>query len=367
MDTSGTAFVIGNSPVDKDDLDRLSELLRAEPPIVSALQDFSNGDWREFFHEHVRHGTEFVVSLDANFMSHLLRVFSPGSLPDLSRHAAALMSLAIAFNMKVNPTFASHEYAFTGNGDADVRLAAFYFLNNMHPQRLADIALGRMRGWLPDPESLPCTQFKGTHRERLRTWGLTYTSLLKIVELHRCTPALSQKRDLRTRFARVESLLDWMYSEFFLCNSPLVVADQLWGKTRMKTILKGIDSCDRTTVIPICQNAAWDLVLAENWALSEGNRAPGDPIHLIFSFDKVLRGLAGELLVKHNEVQYGKEYWVTRRYEKSWPADMAAGLASRYLAYEADSDSPIRQCNRKDKPSNDAITAELEDRLCELL
>lgn len=48
----------------------------------------------------------------------------------------------------------------------------------------------------------------------------------------------------------------------------------------------------------MCQNAAWDLVLAENWAESEGKRNPGDPFYLIFTFDKVLRQVAGELLAK---------------------------------------------------------------------
>ena len=64
-------------PVNADDLDQLSALLRDKPPIVSTLPEFGNGEWEEFFHEHVRHGTDFYAHLDANFLSHLLRVFTP--------------------------------------------------------------------------------------------------------------------------------------------------------------------------------------------------------------------------------------------------------------------------------------------------
>ena len=277
------------------------------------------------------------------------------------------MCLAITFDMKLNPTFATHEYAFTGSDDPDPRLAAFYYLDNLPPQQLADMALGRERESLPAPSSLPRTRHDKTHQERLRMWGLTYASLLKIVELHRFTPGLSETQDLATRHARASALLDWMYDDFLFCGSPLVVADQLWGSRRMKTVLKGIDQCDKDTIIRMCQNAAWDLVLAENWAESEGNRKPGDPIHLVFTFDKVLRQVAGELLVKPGEISLAPEQRVHKKYARSWPPDMAKSLANRYLAYEADLDSPKRGWLQEDRPTNEEFIANLERRVCERL
>jgi hypothetical protein len=352
--------VVWVPPVDTHDLDQLSALLSAKPPIVSTLPDFGSGEWREFFHEHVRHGTEFFAHLDANFLSQLLRVFTPGQLPLPTRQAAALMCLAITFDIKVNPTFATHEYAFTGSDDPDSRLAAFYFLDNLPPQQLADMALGRKSGLLPEPSTLPRTKHGNRHQERLRMWGLTYTSLLKIVELHCCTPRLSGKHDIATRHARASTLLDWMYGEFLFCGSLLVVADQLWGSRRMKTVLKGIDHCDRDTVLPMCQNAAWDLVLAENWAESEGKREPGDPFHLVFTFDKALRQVAGELLVKPSEAGLDPEQWVHRKYERSWPQAMADSLAKRYLSYQANLDSPKRRWLQKTRPTNEEFVGNME-------
>lgn len=355
--------VLWAPPVELDDLDRLSDLLRPAPPIVSMLPDFGDGEWKAFFHEHVRHGTEFYAHLDANFLSELLRLFSSGALTELARRAAAALCFAITFDMKVNPTFASHEYAYTGSDDPDLRLAGFYFLNNLHPQRLADAALGRARERMPALETMPRTPHADTHQQRLRMWGLSYASLLKIVELHRCTPALSERHDLQTRFARAEALLDWMYHEFLFCASPLVVADQLWGSRRLKTILKGVDRCDGTNVLAMCQNAAWDLVLAENWAESEGRRLPGDPIHLIFSFDNALRQVAGELLVKPADIDRGREQWVLQKYMRSWPQPMAEALAERYLRYEDNLKSPERAWNQDSRPTNEQFISELESRV----
>ena len=357
--------VVWIPPVALEDLDAISSLLREDPPIVSTLADFGNGQWEEFFHEHVQHGTEFYAHLDANFLSQLLRVFSPTPLSKHTRQAVSLMCLAVTFDMKVNPTFATHEYAFTGADPPDPRLAAFYHLDNLHPQRLADIALGRERGQFPSTEDLPPTIHENTHRQHLRMRGLTYASLLKIVELHRCTRGASDDDRLVDRFARAEALLDWMYHDFLFCGSPLFVTDQLWGHRRVKTVLKGIDTCDAGSVLAMCQNASWDLLLAENWAESESSREPRDPIHLVLTFDKALRDLAHQLLVKPDEQNVPQEQVILEKYRRSWPADMAASLAERYLRYQRTLDSPLRAWNSSKRPESADFIAYLERCVCD--
>lgn len=352
-------------PISTEDLSALSSLLRNDTPIVSMLDDFRDGSWEVFFDEHVGHGTEFFAHLDANFLSHLLRLFCASSLSEHSRQAAAVMCLAIVFEMQVNPTFATHEYAFSGKDAPDPRLAGFYHLNNLHPQQLADFALGREHGILPEMKDLPPTQHEGTHRQYLRTRGLTYASLLKIVELHRCTEGLSESNTLSKRFKRAEALLDWMYHEFLFCGTPLFIADQLWGQNRTKTVLKGIDTCDAGTVLSMCENASWDLVLAENWAESESNRKPGDPFHLIFTFDRALQNLAGQLLVKNPKQQsLCLDEVIYEKYSRSWPEDMAVLLADRYLRYQRTLDSQERVWNTDSRPQNDEYISSLEQSLC---
>jgi hypothetical protein len=357
--------VVWAPPVSIDDLTQLSLMLRNSPSIVATLDDFSTGNWEEFFQEHVVHGTEFYAHLDANFLSQLLRLFSHASLTEHARQAAAMMCLAITFDMKVNPTFATHEYAFTGLDAPDPRLAGFYYINNLHPQQLADFALGRRQGQqLPALNQLLPTKHEGTHRQQLRMHGLAYASLLKIVELHRCIPELSGRNDLSTRARRAEALLDWMYHDFLFCGAPLFVADQLWGQHRQKTVLKGIDACDASNVLTVCRNAAWDLVLAENWAESEGKRRPGDPFHLIFTFDAVLRTLADQLLVKPHQQTQEWSALVLEKYRCSWSHEIAASLADRYLHYESTLDRPTRTWNSENRPNNSEFVIDLERRVC---
>lgn len=356
--------VLWAPPVNIQDLSDLSALLRDKPPIVSTLPDFGNGQWEAFFHEHVRHGTEFFVHLDANCLSYLLQLFSNDGLTDRAQQAAAMMCFAITFDMKVNPTFATHEYAFTGRNDPDLRLAAFYYINNLHPQRLADAALGRWSGQgLPMIDTMPATKYDGTHRQHLRMHGLAYASLLRIVELHRCIDGVTRKADLTARVRRAEALLDWMFHDFLFCGAPVVVADQLWGQRRQKTVIKGIDTCNASNVLDVCRNAAWDLVLAENWAEAEGKRQPGDPIHLIFTFDRVLQDLAGHLLVKPHQKSQPRRQQILQKYCRNWPDRIAASLTDRYLDYESKLDSPTRTWNSDDRPSNSEFVADLEQRV----
>ena len=340
-------------------------MLRASPGIVSLLDDFGSGSWERLFREHVVHGTEFYAHLDANFLSYLLSLFSPAPLTDHARQAAAMMCLAISFDMKVNPTFATHEYAFTGTDAPDPRLAGFYYLDNLNPQQLADIALGRQpQHRLPMLDELPTTKHEGTHRQHLRMWGLAYASMLKIMELHRCTSDLSGRNNLLNRVQRAEALLDWMYHGFVFCGSPLRVADQLWGRYREKTVLKGIDTCDASNVLAMCKNAAWDIVLAENWAGSESKREPGDPIHLIFTFDKVLRELATQLLVTPELQSLSASEVVLEKYRRSWPDKMAASLTEHYLRYESTLNSPLRVWNSDNRPATSEFIDALEQHIC---
>jgi hypothetical protein len=122
--------------------------------------------------------------------------------------------------------------------------------------------------------------------------------------------------------------------------------------------------CDASNVLTVCRNAAWDLVLAENWAESEGKRKPGDPFHLIFTFDAVLRKLAGQLLVKPHQLTQPWSAVVLEKYRCSWPDKIAASLADRYLQYESTLDLPTRTWNTENRPTTSEFVANLERGVC---
>jgi hypothetical protein len=357
--------VVWAAPVSFDDLDAISSMLSKSPSIVAAWDDFCSGDWKEFFQECEIEGTEFYVHLDANFLSQLLRLFSGSKITDQTKVACALMCLAIVFDMKMNPTFATHEYAFTGSDPPDPRLAGFNFINNLHPQVLADIALGRAHNALfPRLASLPPTKHVGTHRQRLRMDGIVYASLLKVAAIDR--RLLMTQRTLAQRAKRAEQLQDWMFHEFLFCSGPLKIGDQLWGQHRQKTVLKGIERCDASNVLQTVRNATWDLVLAENWAESEAKRKPGEPFHLIFSFDRAVRTLASRMLMKPVDRHLSREALVLKDHRSCWPAPIARSLASRYLDYERNLGSPNRLWNSPRRPNPSDVVDDLEREVLEL-
>ena len=113
--------------------------------IVSCIPEFRSGRWLDFIDDQIQFGTEYYAHIDANFLARLMEFSNDKPTTKLERLTAATMCLAICANMKVNPTFATHEYAFSGSLEPDDRLAYFYFLDNTHPQLLADLALGRIQ------------------------------------------------------------------------------------------------------------------------------------------------------------------------------------------------------------------------------
>jgi hypothetical protein len=360
-----TMNVVWAPPVSFDDLNAVSSMLSKSPSIVAAWDDFCSGDWKEFFQEHEIEGTDFYAHLDANFLSQLLRLFSSSAISNETKVASALMCLAVVFDMKMNPTFATHEYAFTGSDPPDSRLAGFNFINNLHPQFLADVALGRVRNApFPRLDSLPPTKHVGTHRQRLRMDAIVYTSLLKVVEMDR---RLSTSRgSLAQRATYAEQLQDWMFHDFIFCGAPLKVSDQLWGQHRQKTVLKGIERCDASNVLQTVRNATWDLVLAENWAEYESKRKPGDPFHLIFTFDRSVRAIASRMLMKPTDRDLTEEDLVLKDYRSCWPEPVARSLAGRYLAYVQNLESPARLCNSSQRPSRSDLMDKLERQVLDL-
>ena len=79
---------------------------------MSAIPELREGDWTLFAREHAIHDVHFLITIDSNFMISLLNLFRHRkSLSHTDRRAAAMMAIAIMFDMTVNPTVAAYEYA----------------------------------------------------------------------------------------------------------------------------------------------------------------------------------------------------------------------------------------------------------------
>ena len=260
--------VFWNPPVPPSDIAELAKQIPTASAIVSGFPEFAAGNVDAILQEYVVHETEFIVHLDTNILSRLVEIGEgEASLQQVHRSAAALMSIGIMCEMKMNPTFATHEYAFGGSGDPDSRNAEFYHLDNLHPQEFADVALGRIDQLLLPPE-LPHTPHRGTHRRYLQGHESIYVILLKIVEIH----TSQRHKDRKTVPTRVESLLeliDWMFADFMVCEQMLDVASQLWGMSQKKSVLKKPNTQNLAALKKNVHNAAWDINLVRTWAKFE--------------------------------------------------------------------------------------------------
>ena len=164
------------------DLDELSQLIGDAGGIVAATDALSAGSWQAIAEDLALRGTRFTAHVDSDFVVRLLRLHS-GRVIRLTNEdlaVAALMALAIGFDMQVNPTHAIHEYACTAEGDSEERLARFYFANNVDPNMYVNIAL-RRRGTLAKPSPSELKQFCKWRRRDLEMpiqgYGINYMGL----------------------------------------------------------------------------------------------------------------------------------------------------------------------------------------------
>lgn len=342
-------------PVSLPDLDQLSEMIRESASIVSLWDEFAEGDWRAFADEVVVKGSTIYAHLDTNVLSYLVDVFDGRNPNEMRRLAASLMSLAVCFDMKVNPTVAIHEYAMTGRDEPDERLAAFYAIDNTHPQVLADYALGRIGSLgFSSRDKMAPTQHRGNLATPIRGDAF-YTALVyKVAALH-FAPRFKGMR-VGARVKRFRELIDWMFYELGFSAAVVQAAAQLWGDQSRKSAIKLSANADSAKFFRKLRNSIWDIVALESWAEAERERQSGDPMHLLFTADQALAQLGPPLFARYDETPIEN---VIRTFGLHWSSEHVVPIAERYLDYQQRADDPSRR-NRQDLA---AVTAELQSEI----
>lgn len=331
--------IIWKPPIDIHDLALLEEMTSESNCIVSCIPEFRSGRWLDFIDDQIQFGTEYYAHIDANFLARLMEFSNDKPTTKLERLTAATMCLAICANMKVNPTFATHEYAFSGSLEPDDRLAYFYFLDNTHPQLLADLALGRIQ--TIQHKHLDRTAHFGKHKERIQFFGLVHLPLLKLMEIQTNSPSVNGSES-RLASAKIKELMQWMFDDFLLVGSVIMLGHELWGRRAIKSLISSPNSTEPEKILRSVENAAWDLVLVLNWAEFENKRNPkdGDPVNLIFTHDQALARIALASMGDAGSKDVDKQY--VAELEEMWPCDVAAELFAFHRNLESDLGSPTR-------------------------
>jgi hypothetical protein len=357
------------SPLPFDDLHALSSYLSKHPGIVSSFPNLRTGQWQHFSAECIKGTSSFIAHIDSNFLGHLLSIFSRDRCSKEARSVAAVMAFAITFDIKINPNFATHEYAMSGGqDDPDSRLAKFYQVDNLHPKLYADIALGRRRNLTSFCNSKPkFTKHRDTFNKPLKGHNFVKTCLLKVVAIH-TNPANRGKEKPEHKIQRLLELLDWMFYDFLLCGPVFTTAELLWGSNSNKTVLKLSPNDKYGDLINKVENATWDLNLAMNWSESESKRRPHiDPIYLLFTRDRALEQLAQMLLAPPTLTPYKQSElndFIEQQIRLTWPVNLANRVLNRYKDYENRLDSSDRKWNNEGaRPTTETIQTELQQEI----
>ena len=146
----------------------------------------------------------------------------------------------------------------------------------------------------------------------------------------------------------LKELMQWMFDEFLLVGSAILVGHELWGRRATKSLISSSNSVNPDKILRSVENAAWDLTLALNWAEFENNRNPknGDPVNLIFTHDKALARIALATMGEPGSEDVDAHY--VAQLEEMWPSVTTAELFQFHRNLESMIDSPTRSYESSD-------------------
>jgi hypothetical protein len=268
-----------------------------------------------------KHSSEVRVLLDRNILTRLVNIAKGRNIkPDDSQYklVSAAMAFFIFCEAIIEPSMAIYEYGFLRDHfQAIDDLAYFRIADHIHPQRYADIALGRAV-FIEEKElniakrylkNFPKTKEENFSKQ-LSIWELNYLFALKIAHLKKSTLSPEQQIEAYFKWMEEETLFNAVASLFatiFLCPNP-----------PEKKMIKGIGSNDNLQLLCGIKNAAWDITYISHWGKSV-KISPPTTTWLLCSHDKAMKRIAKTLFVpdEHNEevslMNFVSEYWDERR------------------------------------------------------
>jgi hypothetical protein len=329
-----------NFPVPDSDIQKLSEFLRSCDPIVSiwSREKFDPYDLMAYMKERHVHNNKFIALTDLNIASNGARIAEGKPTTDTIRQTAGLIAFMSLAGTIFDVGLAHIEQGqHRDRNDLNNHADLFNIADNLHPQILVDIALGRL-DTVPEAEKpastrkMPvpsCTPHVNVEMQ--------YIGLLKICELY-----LSGKSSL----TEYKVLMDWMWSDFMFSAPLFLFAGIFFSHKPHKGMLKGIGSKDPERILRGVRNATWDLSLLHLFASRVTDPDPNSDLWILCSLDKGLRAIANFMILTGNltpeachkqRIQFLAEYWSDKD---------AVDICTYFDALQADTKNPKRRRNQ---------------------
>ncbi len=277
-------------PEDIDEIERLNSNVRS---IVSPFseEEFDPYAIKSYLFQSRGFGHNIYCILDSNITA---EISSLVGYPDLTKRATKNALILLTFlqlaEVDIDPGISITEYNTTSeNPDSIQRLHNFRLVDNLPPEHLVDIVLGRtevLNIWLSKYDKEPHCFQPYESASDVHHWDMYYTFALKI-----CLIANTN----RSRKEKIKDFISWIWSDFLFSATAITFAFVFFSDSYGK-MLKGVKSKNPEKVMKGIRNATWDMTIVSYWAEKNVKREVTDPHYIFCTEDKALREVAILLL-----------------------------------------------------------------------
>ncbi len=206
------------------------------------------------------------------------------------KSACALLAFLQLAEVTIEPNEAINEYMDSGHYEETVaELRLFRAIDNIDPQILIELALGRKKGIPANVLEQPADEIIEPKKgEDFKRWKINYGFVLKLAIIERQGGKPVEK---------FERFLDWIYNEYAFISTGVVFGLIWLSNKRLAGMVKNIGSCDNNKVLQGVRNATWDMALAYRWYRQALAEKVDGIFWLLCTADKALKTLARSLVV----------------------------------------------------------------------
>ncbi|WP_206459221.1 hypothetical protein [Anaerovorax sp. IOR16] len=232
-----------------------------------------------------KHKYNYILILDRNMLSSLLRLFKEGSLKDENemRVIALVMSWALTNNFPISAGLAIKEFAnrTMSQDNALQELCEFKGLFEYYPSiiwlRLAEGVIDKIP---PVDRAFENYETDINYPEYDDHLLMHIAEMLHIVYLYR-------KKDMPT-IEKIEAYLKWNYENLLISESTITYMLLLFTNQNGIKAPKGVMTNDYEKILSGCKNQAWDLNYLSTWSTFHYNEPTENNEIFLFTTNDVM-------------------------------------------------------------------------------
>jgi hypothetical protein len=290
--------------IDPMDLQSIEKMVRNSNAITTiwSVDEFDRYRLGAYVKETEIEGSRFFAMLDHNMFSRIIGIAKNRGRKPLSSQqkvACALLAFLQLAEVAIEPNHATYEIMDSCDDDAIDKLSLFRAFNNLDPQILIELALGR-RDEIP-ADMLKCQAVEYIEQKKgegIPRWRIHRGFALKL--------AIIARHPVGSPFDKIERFLDWVYEEYNFIGSGTIFG-LVFFSNKFSGMLKDFNDRNKDKVLKGVRNATWDMTVVYTWSyLAMKEKAKG-VVWLLCTEDNALRAVAGSLIVTGNELEQKKK------------------------------------------------------------